>query len=74
MSDMSDQPKRRAPADHSRINLDEPWEVMYRRKEYGCTELQLRQAVAAVGPSAAKVSQYLKKKSTPPKGKAQRYE
>ncbi len=69
---MSDDPKNRAPADRSRVNVDEPGEVKYRRKEYGCTEQQLRQAIAAVGVSAAKVSQYLKRKSTPPKGKAQR--
>ena len=73
MSDMSDDPKNRGLADRSRVNVDEPGEVKYRRKEYGCTERQLRQAVAAVGGSAAKVSQYLKRKSTPPKGKAQRF-
>ena len=73
MSDMSDELKNRAPADRSRVNVDDPGEVKYRRKEYGCTEQQLRQAVAAVGLSAAKVSQYLKRKSTPPKGKAQRF-
>ena len=71
---MSDEPKNRAPADPSLVNVDEPAEVKYRRREYGCTEQQLRQAVAAVGVSAAKVSQYLKNKSTPPKGKAQRFE
>ena len=64
----------RGPADRSRVDVAEPLEVKYRRKEFGCTEQQLRQAVAAVGVSAAKVSQYLKSKSTPPKGKAQRYE
>jgi hypothetical protein len=74
MSDMADDPKHRGPADRSCVNINEPAEVKVRRKEYGCTEQQLRQAVAAVGVSAAKVSQYLKNKSTPPKGKAQRYE
>ena len=64
----------RAPADHSQVNVNEPSEVKYRCKQYGCTEQQLRQAVAAVGASADKVSQYLKNKSTPPKGKAQRFE
>ena len=71
---MADDVKNRAPADGSRINVNEPLEVMYLRKQYGCTEQQLRQAVAAVGASADKVSQYLKNKSTPPKGKAQRFE
>jgi len=71
---MSDMLKNRAPADLGRININEPSEVMYRRKQFGCTEQQLRQAVAAVGASADKVGQYLKRKSTPPKGKAQRFE
>lgn len=70
---MSDDPKNRGPADRSRININDPSEVKYRRKEFGCTEQQLRQAIAAVGDSAAKVGQYLKRKSTPPKGKAQRF-
>ena len=74
MSEMSDDPNKRGPADRSCVNVNEPGEVKSRRREYGCTEQQLRQAVAAVGVSAAKVSQYLKNKSTPPKGKAQRYE
>jgi hypothetical protein len=64
----------RAPADRSQVNVNEPSEVRYRCKQFGCTEQQLRQAVAAVGASADKVSRYLKNKSTPPKGKAQRFE
>jgi len=71
---MADNLKNRAPADHSRININEPSEVQYRRRQFGCTEQQLRQAVAAVGASADKVSQYLKNKSTPPKGKAQKFQ
>ena len=71
---MADNLKNRAPADPSRINIDEPSEVQYRRRQFGCTEQQLRQAVAAVGASADKVSQYLKNKSTPPKGKAQKFQ
>ncbi len=69
---MSDDIRNRRPADRNRININEPWEVKYRRKEFGCTEQQLRQAISAVGDSAAKVGQYLKRKSTPPKGKSQR--
>ena len=71
---MSDDLRKRGPADRSRVNVNDPWEVKYWRKEFGCTEQQLRQAISAVGDSAAKVSQYLKSKSTPPKGKAQRFE
>lgn len=71
---MADNLKNRVPADHSRININEPSEVQYRRRQFGCTEQQLRQAVAAVGASADKVSRYLKNKSTPPKGKAQKFQ
>lgn len=71
---MSDDLRNRRPADRNRININEPWEVKYRRKEFGCTEQQLRQAISAVGDSAAKVGQYLKSKSTPPKGKAQKFQ
>ena len=71
---MPDQLKNRGPADCGVVNVAEPGEVKFRRKEFGCTEQQLRQAVAAVGVSAAKVGQYLKNKSTPPKGKTQRFE
>ena len=71
---MSEDLKNRGPADRSRINVNEPGEVKFRRKEFGFTEQQLWQAFSAVGDWAAKVSQYLKSKSTPPKGKAQRFE
>jgi hypothetical protein len=71
---MPDDAKKRRPLDLNRVNLDEPWEVQYRRKEYGCTERQLKLAVAAVGNSAAKVRQYLRNKSTPLKGGTQRIE
>ena len=64
---------KQGPVDPDQINVGEPADVNYWRKECGCTELQLRQAVAAVGASAAKVKQFLKNKSTPPKGKAQRF-
>lgn len=71
---MSDDLKNRGPADPGHVNVGELADVNYWRKKYGCTEPQLRHAVAAVGASAAKVKQYLKNKSTPPKGKAQRFE
>jgi hypothetical protein len=71
---MTEATKKRQPLDPERVNLADAWEVEYRRKQYGCTELQLRQAVAAAGDSAAKVTQYFRTKSTPPKGGKQRYE
>jgi hypothetical protein len=71
---MTEAAQKRQPLDPERVNLADPWEVEFRRKQYGCTELQLRQAVAAAGDSAAKVTQYFRTKSTPPKGGKQRYE
>ena len=71
---MSENRTKQGPADANQVNVSEAAEVEYWRKKYGCTEAQLRHAVAAVGPSAGKVKQYLKNKSTPPKGKAQRFE
>ena len=71
---MPDELKNNRPADRSRVNVHDPSEVKYWRKQFGCTEQQLRQAISAAGDSAAKVSQYLKSKSTPPKGKAQRFQ
>jgi hypothetical protein len=65
---------KRQPADINRIDLTDAWEIQYRRKQFGCTELQLRQAVAAVGDAADKVKLQLRKRSVPPKGGKQRYE
>src|SRR5882762_3312574 len=45
-SHMSDDLRNRGPADPSRVNIDDPSEVKYRCKEYGCTAQQLRHAVA----------------------------
>jgi hypothetical protein len=71
---MTETGKQRPAMDRETINLSEPREVELRRKQYGCTELQLKQAVAAVGVSVARVTQYFRNKSTPPKGGKQRYE
>jgi hypothetical protein len=66
--------KRSRPLDMNRIDLGDAWEVQYRRKQFGCTELQLKQAVAAVGDSVDKVKLHLRKRSVPPKGGKQRFE
>jgi hypothetical protein len=47
------------PRDRSRIHLDDPREVSWWRKQFECSEEQLREAVARVGDSAAKVEQLL---------------
>jgi hypothetical protein len=47
------------PADRSLIDMDDPREVNWWRKRFGCSEEQLRLAVKQVGNSAAKVEQLL---------------
>jgi hypothetical protein len=64
---MSDDGKNSRPADRSQVNLHDPSEVALRRKQYGCTEQQLRQAVSAVGVSEDKVRQYFRNMSRPNK-------
>jgi Protein of unknown function (DUF3606) len=56
---MPDDRSIRGPADRSRINVDEAYEVAYWTKELGCTEAQLRDAVKAVGPMVDEVCQYI---------------
>ena len=47
------------PADRGLIDVDDPREVHWWSKRFGCNEDQLRRAVANVGCSAAKVEQLL---------------
>ncbi len=47
------------PADRGLINLDDPREVSWWSKRFGCSPDQLRDAVDQVGPSAAQVEQLL---------------
>ncbi len=47
------------PADRSYIDIDDAREVQWWSKQFGCSEQQLRQAVARVGRSAATVEQLL---------------
>lgn len=47
------------PAQRNLIALGDPREVTWWRKKFGCSEEQLRDAVAEVGPSAAQVEQLL---------------
>lgn len=58
---MSDDLKIRGPADRSRINVNEAWEVQYWCKELGVTPDALKRAVAAVGVSVAAVRKHLGK-------------
>lgn len=47
------------PADRSLIDMNDPREINWWRKRFGCSEDQLRRAVAKVGNSAAKVEQLI---------------
>ncbi|RKH14803.1 DUF3606 domain-containing protein [Corallococcus sp. CA053C] len=58
---MSDDLKNRGPADRSRVNVNETWEVKYWCNQFGCTEAQLRAAVNAVGVMADDVRRRLLK-------------
>lgn len=58
---MSDDPKKTG-LDRRFISLEEPYEVRSWTESLGCTEEQLRNAVAEVGHSAEQVRIYLKKK------------
>ena len=52
--------KDRVPADSSRVNLAEEWEVRWWCDRFGCTEVALRRAVGVVGPTAADIERNLK--------------
>ena len=56
---MPDDLKKKRPQDAKRINLGQPHEVRYWCSRFQCSELKLRQAVDAVGDSAARVGDYL---------------
>ena len=47
------------PAQRSRIDMSNPSEVLYWAKQFGCSQDQLREAVAQVGTSSAMVEQLL---------------
>jgi hypothetical protein len=59
---MSDDRTKRGPADRSRINIHEAYEVEYWTHKFGCTRSQLENAVKAVGVMADKVEAHLKGK------------
>lgn len=59
---MSDNLKKKGPNDRNRISLAEDWEVKYWTKTLGCSVMELKEAVAAVGNSTGEVRIYLQKK------------
>jgi hypothetical protein len=58
---MTDDLKKRGPADRTRINVNESWEVDWWCEELECTPQQLRAAVRAVGVLVDDVRRYLGK-------------
>lgn len=59
---MADNKTLRSPKDASRIALGEDYEVAYWTDKFGVSKDDLREAVHAVGNSAAAVEQHLKNK------------
>jgi hypothetical protein len=59
---MSDDKSKRGAADRSRISLEQDYEVRDWTESLGVTKAELTAAVKAVGNSAEKVREYLKKK------------
>ncbi|MCD1117556.1 DUF3606 domain-containing protein [Chryseobacterium turcicum] len=49
------------PLDSTRVNVNESWELDYWSKKIGVTKERLKEAVKAVGTSAAAVQKYLGK-------------
>jgi hypothetical protein len=58
---MSDDKKNRGPADRSRINIHEPYEVTYWCKELGVSPAKLKELVQQLGVSVVAIRQALKK-------------
>lgn len=58
---MADDKSKTGGQDRKRINLNEDYEVRDWTKSLGVTEQQLRDAVKAVGDSAEKVREHLKR-------------
>lgn len=60
---MSDNKTNRGPADASRINVHEDYELRYWSQKFGVTAEQLRAAVKTVGVMAKDVEAHFKKSS-----------
>ena len=58
---MADDKTKQGPADSSRINLNEDYEVAYWTKVLGVSKEELAQAVNEAGVSAKAVREYLGK-------------
>lgn len=58
---MPDDPKKRGPADRSRINVHESWELKYWTEALGVSAAKLKAAVKKVGPMVKDVRKELGK-------------
>lgn len=58
---MADDLSKRGPADRTRINVNESWEVKWWCQHLGVTEQQLRDAVKKVGVMVTDVRRHLGK-------------
>jgi Protein of unknown function (DUF3606) len=58
---MPDDLSRKGPADRTRINLKEPYEVQYWADKFDVSKERLSEAVRKVGHSVEAVSQELKR-------------
>ncbi|CAM3450814.1 DUF3606 domain-containing protein [Bordetella sputigena] len=56
---MPDNLQKRGPADASRVNVNEPWELSYWCGKFNVTPDQLRAAVRAVGVMVKDVQRHL---------------
>jgi hypothetical protein len=54
--------KKRGPADRTRVNVNEKWEVDYWCGKFKCTEIELKDAVKLVGSMATAVHAHLSRK------------
>jgi hypothetical protein len=58
---MTDQPDLPKPMDPGRVELMDPMDIDYWCRQFGCTEAQIRDAVAAVGSHVAAVREELQR-------------
>ncbi|WP_250255693.1 DUF3606 domain-containing protein [Chryseobacterium sp. Marseille-Q3244] len=58
---MPDDLGKKRPQDATKVNVNESWELEYWSKKFGVTKEQLKNAVKAVGVSAATVQKHLGK-------------
>ena len=58
---MADDLQKRGPADRSRVNVNEPWEIEWWSKKWSISPETLRAAVKRVGVMAKDVAKHLDK-------------